>query len=432
MKNNFIVMMLFLILSACTPFRVAEVSNAVEMASPTAEIQDVSTTLELEATPTLVDVAIEVSTLQRVNEPTPTATTKPQDETSETESFVSQSLDQTSGPDVFPEGFNPLTGLPVGDPSLLGLPPALISVTNFPVSARPQAGLSFAPYVFELYIGEGMTRFLALFYGQYPSINPQDSAETTIMTDNQPEIGPVRSGRLPYQAIRKLYNGFLVMASASPEVEEATTDFTNIFGSDDDDINSALIDVTKLRGIAEYNKKDLSVNLSGNSFDEVLPEGGQDGSTLWMFYNIFNQVKWVFDPVKEAYLRFQDKADNTGEFYPTTDRLTGKQLAFENVIVLFVKHEVLNSDRTLIDVNLLYSEGEAYLFRNGRMFPIYWNTRSGDYEKSTGRLRPIRFTDQSGNPIPLKPGSTWIELVDLTTDFTENQPGSWKARFYAP
>ena len=37
---------------------------------------------------------------------------------------------------------NPLTGLPCDEPSLLGLPPALVSVSNFPVTARPQAGSS--------------------------------------------------------------------------------------------------------------------------------------------------------------------------------------------------------------------------------------------------------------------------------------------------
>src|SRR3972149_3701752 len=62
---------------------------------------------------------------------------------------------------------NPLTGLPVADPSLLELPALLVSISHFPVTARPQAGLSFAPYVFEIYITEGATRFLTAFYGEF-------------------------------------------------------------------------------------------------------------------------------------------------------------------------------------------------------------------------------------------------------------------------
>jgi hypothetical protein len=338
------------------------------------------------------------------------------------------------GPDQFPAHISPLTGLPVTDPSLLSLPPALISVSNFPLSARPQAGLSFAPFVYELYIGEGMTRFLALFYGGYPQVNPDQGEDTNVTSNNQAEIGPVRSGRLPYQAIRQLYSGFLVMASASAEIRNATADTTNIFGSDSDDINSASIDVTHLQTLAEGHaeKRTKPANLTGNVYDPQAPQGGKQADKLWVFYNFYNQVEWTYDPANGSYLRFQDQADGSGEFSPATDRLTGEQLAFENVIVLFVEHEVLNSARTLIDFDLLYNKGTAYLFRDGQVYPMYWTTLGGAYEQSSGQLRPIRFTDGNGDPIPLKPGNTWVEMVDLTTTFSEAEPGLWKARFYAP
>jgi hypothetical protein len=145
-----------------------------------------------------------------------------------------------------------------------------------------------------------------------------------------------------------------------------------------------------------------------------------------------NQVLWTYDPAAQAYLRQQDKADGSGKFYPSTDRLTGEQLAFENVVVLFARHNVLNSDHTLIDLDLLYTMNKAYLFRDGRVYPIYWTTANGDYEKKSGLLRPIRFVDKGGNPFPLKPGQTWVEVVDLSATLTEKEPGYWKARFYAP
>jgi len=47
-------------------------------------------------------------------------------------------------------------------------------------------------------------------------------------------------------------------------------------------------------------------------------------------------------------------------------------------------------------------------------------------------MRPIRFVDREGKPFSLKPGKTWIEIVDETATVTEKDPGSWKARFYAP
>ena len=74
------------------------------------------------------------------------------------------------GPDLedFPAGINPLTGREVADPSLLDLPAVLTSITNMPVTARPQAGPGFAPWIFEIFIGEGTTRFMGVFYGDVP------------------------------------------------------------------------------------------------------------------------------------------------------------------------------------------------------------------------------------------------------------------------
>src|SRR3989304_6080539 len=75
------------------------------------------------------------------------------------------------GPNLnqFPAGVNPLTGLPGATADNLDLPAVLVSLANFPPSARPLTGLSFAPQVYEIYITEGMTRFLTVFYGDFPT-----------------------------------------------------------------------------------------------------------------------------------------------------------------------------------------------------------------------------------------------------------------------
>lgn len=361
----------------------------------------------------------------------------PQQDSDQQAAAPSQYQPSTLGPDSFPEGVNPLTGLKAADPSLLSLPPALISVSNFPVSARPQAGLSFSPYVFEVYIGEGMTRFLAMFYGSYPQKTAQDGTNATGKTTNTASddaaVGPIRSGRLSYESVRNLYNGFLVMASASAEVGAQLNSFSNIFGSDSNNINSALIDVTKLKSIAEARAKTgKSFNLTGNRFNEAAPQGGSDAPKLQVFYNFLNQVQWTYDTSSGAYLRYQDQADGSGKFVPATDRLTGNQLAFNNVVVLFAQHSYLNRAKTLIDIDLLYTKNKAMLFRDGKAYPIYWSTENGEYEKTTGLLRPIRFVDANGNPIALKPGNTWVEIMDVTATLEQKEPGAWFARFYNP
>ena len=317
-----------------------------------------------------------------------------------------------SGVDI--SSINPLTGLPVENPENLLLPPALVSVTNFPVTARPQAGLSFSPIVFELYIGEGMTRFLAVFYGDYPRASLPDQGESVAddLTAGmpQPVVGPVRSGRLPYEHLRQLYNGFIVMASAYSKVAAQLNDYVNVYGSDSQDVNSALMPVEQLEEVARANQQDLGeMNLSGMSFDAALPENGKPAPSLWIFFSHLNQVFWRYNAENGSYHRWQDNADGA-TFVEQTDRLNGQPLTFENVIVLFVEHEVQGA--TLIDLGLLYvKRGKALLFRDGVMQEIYWTTISEEYERTTGRLRPIRFIDAQGSPVALKPGQTWVELI---------------------
>jgi hypothetical protein len=349
------------------------------------------------------------------------------------------------GPDVFPMGINPLTGLLVDDPSTLTLPPALVSVANFPITARPQAGLSFSSMVFEMYTGEGMTRFLTMFYGDYPKEAVKNSNASTNLVDTS--IGPVRSGRISYEGIRQLYNGFPVMASAYKDVANQLNAFTNIFGSDSEDVNSAMIPVNKLEDIAKSSQQTLgNMALSGMMFDPQLPEGGHEGNKLWLMWSYPNQVFWRYNAETGAYNRWQDDA-NGETFTLMADRLNDEPLAFENVIILFAQHIAYYP--TVIDIKLTYIKKlPALLFRDGKMYEIYWTTISEEYERETGKVRPIRFIDANGNPFALKPGQTWVELLPLDprvyyeTGDSEifshmtsvKQPGSgnWVVRFYAP
>ena len=343
------------------------------------------------------------------------------------------------GPDTFPEGVSPLTGLPVKNAENLSLSPALVSVTNFPTTARPQAGLSFSPYVFEMYIGEGMTRFLAVFHGDYPEKGEQNGIA---LSDDR--IGPVRSGRLPFESVRQLYSGFLVMSSASSVVLPSLGGYTNVFGSDNSDINSALIPATKLEEIAAKNPKRLQPDaLSGQVFDTTAPANGQPGKMLWIPFSFLNQVIWRYDAPSGSYHRYQDNADGK-TFIQATDRLNGDPLTYENVVILFADHQAKRE--TLIEIDLQYiNRKPALLFRDGQMYKIYWTTANSDYEKRTGLVRPIRFIDAQGQPFPLKPGQTWVEIVQDPTAYnetmdsenyfdlkTKKEPGSgnWAVHFY--
>jgi len=120
-----------------------------------------------------------------------------------------------------------------------------------------------------------------------------------------------------------------------------------------------------------------------------------------------------------------------GILHPATDRLTERQLAFENVIVVFAEH--IRYRHNQFEVNFGNGQSNfAYLFRNGQAFKIYWSTTNRKYEKTTGLRRPMHFVDSQGNLISLHPGRTWIHIVTTFSLVTEQGNGEWLVKFVQP
>ena len=352
---------------------------------------------------------------------------------------------QSYGPDDYPEGINPLTCLPVEDPASLVFPPALISITNFPASARPQSGLAWANWVIEGYIGEGMNRFLAIFHGDYPSSNSGGSLD---LPDSTTTIGPIRSGRVWYEDWRQLFNGFLVAASGAPQVLAQLNAFNYFFGSDESDINSALIPITTLEQIAESNSNRLGdTALNSNLCDVKAPEGGDLANSLFVYYAPLNQALWKYEPSLGAYQRSWNDTVTGENFTLMKDRIDDIPLKFENLIIVYANFH--GSKDAYFYIDLLYSNGPAQIMRDGKIYDIRWTTEAGEYEQTTGKNRPMRFTYANGDPFPLKPGQTWVLLAPLGSirtmhetvaegnyiqRLTSNLPGSgnWAIEIYGP
>ncbi len=470
-------------------------------------------------------------------------------------------------PQDFPAGINPLTGQPFVDPSLLKVPALLVSISDFPVTARPQAGLSFAPLVFEFSITEGQTRFLTTFYGQYPApeipiqgncevrqgifqqtgvllgnrvwldtnknglqdaqepgiggicVNLYDASGQLIdktttdsngyygfnvkrgqgysvefvkpryldftqpnvgdedhdsdadrqtgrtapiqvgqddvrfidagmvpnssyaaptpnsKTDPKPQVGPVRSGRLLYAYIANfMQDSCLIYAFASKEVLPLIPHCA--FVTHEVSGGGFMLDIDRLKAIAQENARNTAsrpFNYTSNVYSDVVPSGGQPASQINEFFATLNQSRWSYDPLYQAYLRYTDMADKNapGVLHADVDRLTGRQIHFENVIVVMADTDVVSP--TNLDIHLEQGQqGYAYLFRDGQMFPIRWNTLSGDYEKQTGLRRPIRFVNTDGSPAALKPGHTWVIIVTPFSTVKETQPGLYLVAYAAP
>ncbi|MEO8357934.1 MAG: SdrD B-like domain-containing protein [Chloroflexota bacterium] len=527
----------------------------------------------------LLPFIISACSIPQVAQPTSTETAIPNTQTISTPTTI-PSLTSTPqprltpvtyGPELedFPAGVNPLTGRAVEDPALLFLPAVLVSISNMPFSARPQAGPGFASWVYELYIGEGATRFMNVFYGDYPRSIPNvsggcdvrdeiirpngawignrvwldenengqqdawemgvggvcvhllngssrevmdetvtdsngyytfgrpsgdaiirfeksDSYEFTkqdvgdddrdsdvdvngeteiLRTDStasywdagltlskgtiatpdpfatstpwyiptEDYVGPIRSGRLTYNQIGHMFaNSCLVYASAAWDIGEMLDACEIVYGVDKTTPNSALLPVTRLRKIAEENLNVRQpVNYSGNLFSDEIPSAGKPAIAINVFYHAYTRSAWGYDPVSQTYLRWTDLADGTGTLIPATDRLTQRQMAFENVIVLFAEHNRYRHNQLEIDFTL-GQKHFAWLFRDGQAFKIYWSTQNRDWEKKTGLVRPMHFVDAQGDLVPLHPGRTWIHIVTPFSSVTDQGDENWLVQFVQP
>jgi hypothetical protein len=327
------------------------------------------------------------------------------------------------GPSNFPYNLDPLTGLQVANASLLARRPLLIKVSNLPRSQRPQWGLSLADLVFEYYSEEGGTRLAGVFYGNNASM-----------------VGPIRSGRFidiqlvrGYKAVFAFGYAYIAEWSAFVDsefvdrlvVEGATTPLTRY---EPDGANFLVVDTAKLSTYAASKGINQQKNLDGMFFNLPAPAAGTPVNQVFVRYSPVIYNRWDYDTVAGRYLRFSDVADdydNTNEQYSQlTDRLTNQPIAFDNVVVLYVKNSLYSTDskgNNIYDIQLIGS-GDGYAFRDGQAYQVKWQRNNTDV---------VSLTNLDGTPFPFKPGTTWFEVVGLNS--TLKQSGnSWRFTHYMP
>lgn len=270
------------------------------------------------------------------------------------------------GPDNFPEDVNPLTGLYVDDPALLERRPITIKITNFPREVRPQSGLSLADIVYEYYLEQNITRFIAIFYG--------NDAE---------KVGPVRSGRFFDEHIFRIYEAIYVFAMADDrlmdyfmELEQSLINRFIVEHPDDKQHTCGVdenVPLCRDREIRSWNNMfantsaiqpvingrpvdNVRQDLSGMRFEEHKISGGVPGEKIDVYYSVLMYNLWIYDGDTGRYIRFDDAhEDNLSrgkDYAPLMDKLTNKVIAAVNVAVLFVPHlfYLKSSDTEIIQI----------------------------------------------------------------------------------
>ena len=314
-----------------------------------------------------------------------------------------QPADDTTmiGPEDYPQGVNPLTGLPVEDPAILLRNPVIAKVSNAPPLVRPQAGIGAADLVYEHYAEGGLTRFSAIFYGEMPQ-----------------RVGSIRSARLIDYELMPMYQGLLAFSGASIGVEERLngSEFADrlykgvLFGLPyywrDESIpvpHNMFTNVAALQDRADAGGVAFVPDLHGMTFQETPPpDSAGAGSFIDIRYRA-TRVRWEYDTSTGQYHRF---ADGLGHY----DANTLEQITADNVVIVYADHtftdivesEFQGSVSYSIEIKLWF-EGDAVLFRDGQQYPARW-------------LRPTRedllsLRTPEGDFLPLKPGRTWFQVM---------------------
>ena len=329
-----------------------------------------------------------------------------------------------------PGTINPLTGLAPADPALLSRRPLAIKVANYPRYVRPQSGLTLADNVFEYYIEGGLTRFIAIFYG-----------------NNSEWVGPVRSGRYFDENIQRMYQAFLVFKFADPRVLDyfKESDFAR-FIVVPSMAGCQPFEFMPTRQIEAYNNSYFYTphwdecidnnHLDNNPpqfqsgfFNDLAPLSDLQAAKIVTYYSYDSYHYWEYNPDTKQYLRYQETHDSRNgkpeEYMPLTDNVTGDQVHASNVVVLLAEHTFANTydqEDEVYHIDLTGS-GDAYVFRDGVAVPAHWSRATEN--------QPLLLKGLDNSLIYLRPGITFYEVIG-THSFMDQENGEWRFHHDTP
>ncbi|HVI60643.1 MAG TPA: DUF3048 domain-containing protein [Candidatus Saccharimonadales bacterium] len=283
-----------------------------------------------------------------------------------------------------------LSGLPV-DPEVNKRTVTGVMIENSP-AARPQAGLGEASVVFEAIAEGGITRFLALY---------QDTAP-----DN---IGPVRSAR-PYYAQWNLgFDAGYAHVGGSPQAMAdikawGVRDLDQFFNAGAyHRVSSRPAPHNVFTGIPALSQLEVQKGYVTSTFTgfnrkkKANPDKKQPPAAKTINLNISGavyNVRYDYNQTANNYSRFVGGTAHT-------DANTNKQISPVVVIALVMPYG-LAGDGYHSNYNTLGS-GPVYVFQDGKVI-------TGKWAKADNKSQ-FTFTDDTGKPIKLNPGITWLTAV---------------------
>ena len=308
--------------------------------------------------------------------------------------------DEATGPSTtdapVEEAVLPLLGTPGAVPPRAALAVKLDDTGQ----GRPQSGLAQADVVFEEMVEGGLTRLLAVYQSQDPE-----------------SVGPVRSARsTDLSILAELGRPLFSWSGANPTFAAA------VQAADVIDVGVAAVPDAYRRADdrrAPYNlyaaPERLRAAAAGDPAASTPPEplfsyrpdgeplSGPGAAPAAGFRTtgggaLGTAIEWSWDAGPGTWVRSQDGT-------PHLDR-DGDRVRATNVVVRFTPYGdsgVRDSTGAVVPEAQAVGEGEAWLLSGGRAQPGRWHKPAPDAVTS--------YTDASGDPLLLAPGTTWVEVL---------------------
>ncbi len=334
--------------------------------------------------------------------PTPTATPTPTETLTPTVTLTSTTTptpEPTPTETPIPEGqvVSYLTGEFVAE-EIGRRRPVAVMLNNIK-EACPQAGISDASVVYEAPVEAGITRLMGIFEDY----------------DNLDKIGSVRSCRDYYLNYAMGFNAIYAHFGASSyandiidnndeidNIDGMTGKASNVFYRTSDrkaPHNAYTSGDRLLAGIKKHkysNKYDSDFE-PGYQFcdvnDEIDLENGAEAYKISISYTT-NKPWFEYNEEDKLYYRYQFGGKQI-------DQLTGKQLAYKNIILQYSDWKYYPDNYCLnIDTN---TANKGKYIVNGEAIDITW--------KKESEYAPTIYYDKDGNQITLDTGKTWVCIV---------------------
>jgi len=293
-----------------------------------------------------------------------------------------------------PPAMFPLTGLPTGGDAKAARPALSVKVDNTR-KALPQAGLNDADLVHEELVEGGLTRLLVTFHSK-------DAGEVAPVRSVRPVDGPL---------LRQLGGGLFAFSGGAAGVVNRVRPASGATFVDPGQAPAAyrraadrpapynlVTSTAALYEAGRHIAPGLRPPPPFLTFAAEPPAGGRPVRQARLRFSPSSRAAWRWDAAAGRYVREQDGAQ---------DRLVdGRPVTTDNVLVLRVAIR-LDENRDVLGNRtpdpVVIGRGRAWLLRDGRLVAGTW--------RRSALAQPLRVLGQDGQPLPLRPGRTWVELL---------------------